>query len=216
MAPTWLPLITAALFSCAFVACEPAEDPPRIETYPKDQTVASGGIAVFVCTAVGNPNPQIEWRKNGKRVTTQRYSAIDMPNGSVLRIEPVRAGRDDATYECVAENGVGEPVRALADLIVLNENALPPGFPKFMRQPNMQGIEKGRSALLPCQVEGDPEPTVKWLKDMIPLDMTIPRFSLVQGYSLQITDAEEEDQGNYECMAENIHGSALSVMGTLF
>lgn len=94
-------------------------DPPRIETYPKDQTVASGGIAVFVCTAVGNPNPQIEWRKNGKRVTTQRYAAWDMPNGSVLRIEPVRAGRDDATYECVAENGVGEPVRALADLNVL-------------------------------------------------------------------------------------------------
>ena len=99
--------------------CNCFSDPPRIETYPKDQTVASGGIAVFVCTAVGNPNPQIEWRKNGKRVTTQRYAAWDMPNGSVLRIEPVRAGRDDATYECVAENGVGEPVRALADLNVL-------------------------------------------------------------------------------------------------
>lgn len=34
--------------------------------------------------------------------------------------------------------------------------------------------------------------------------------------SLQISDAEEEDQGNYECMAENSHGSALSVMATLF
>lgn len=34
--------------------------------------------------------------------------------------------------------------------------------------------------------------------------------------SLQISDAEEDDQGNYECMAENSHGSALSVMATLF
>ncbi|KAF8786936.1 Receptor-type tyrosine-protein phosphatase like protein [Argiope bruennichi] len=216
MALLWLPLIMCALLTCAFIACESAEDPPAIETYPQDQTVASGGIAVFVCTAVGNPNPQIEWRKNGKRVTTQRYAAIDMPNGSVLRIEPVRAGRDDATYECVAENGVGEPVRALADLVVLPEDSLPPGFPRFVKQPNMQGIEKGRSAILPCQAEGDPEPNIKWLKNMIPLDMTIPRYSLHQGSSLQISDAEEEDQGNYECMAENIHGSALSVMATLF
>ncbi|KAG8188904.1 hypothetical protein JTE90_014959 [Oedothorax gibbosus] len=204
------------LLLCALIACANAEDPPAIETFPQDQTVASGGIAVFVCTAVGNPSPQIEWRKNGKRVTTQRYAAIDMPNGSVLRIEPVRAGRDDATYECVAENGVGEPVRALADLVVLPEDSLPGGFPRFVRQPNMQGIEKGRGALLPCQAEGDPEPTIRWLKNMVPLDMTIPRYSLVQGYSLQISDAEEEDQGNYECMAENTHGSALSVMATLF
>lgn len=43
----------------------------------------------------------------------------EMPNGSVLRIDPVKSGRDDAAYECVAENGVGEPVRALATLTVL-------------------------------------------------------------------------------------------------
>lgn len=41
-------------------------------------------------------------------------------------------------------------------------------------------------------------------------------FFLYHTASLQISDAEEEDQGNYECMAENIHGSALSVMATLF
>lgn len=40
--------------------------------------------------------------------------------------------------------------------------------------------------------------------------------AIVVAASLQITDAEEEDQGNYECMAENTHGSALSEMATLF
>jgi hypothetical protein len=38
--------------------------------------------------------------------------------GSLLRIEPVRAGRDEAPYECVAENGVGDPVTAEAMLTV--------------------------------------------------------------------------------------------------
>ncbi|GFW65039.1 tyrosine-protein phosphatase Lar [Trichonephila clavipes] len=94
-------------------------DPPRIETFPRNQTVQNNGVASFVCTAVGNPKPVIEWRKNGKRVSTQRYIIQDMPSGSVLRIDPVKAGRDDATYECVAENGFGEPVRAIATLTVL-------------------------------------------------------------------------------------------------
>lgn len=38
--------------------------------------------------------------------------------GDLLRIEPVRAQRDDATYECVAENGVGDAVAAVATLTV--------------------------------------------------------------------------------------------------
>lgn len=37
---------------------------------------------------------------------------------SILRIEPVRAGRDDAPYECVAENGVADAVSAEATLSV--------------------------------------------------------------------------------------------------
>lgn len=48
-----------------------------------------------------------------------RYTVLELPGGvSILRIEPVRAGRDDAPYECVAENGVGDAVGADATLTV--------------------------------------------------------------------------------------------------
>lgn len=40
--------------------------------------------------------------------------------GALLRIEPVKANRDDATYECVAENGVGDAVSAEATLFVFD------------------------------------------------------------------------------------------------
>jgi len=44
---------------------------------------------------------------------------LEQPGGvSILRIEPVRAGRDDAPYECVAENGVGDAVSADATLTI--------------------------------------------------------------------------------------------------
>lgn len=194
----------------------PTEDPPSIVIFPRDQTVVTGRVAVFVCTAVGNPRPQIEWRKNGKRVSTNRYTVTEMTGGSVLRIDPVRAGKDNATYECLAENGVGEPVRAQFTLTVLEENQIPPGFPHFKLLPNLQGVERNRSALLPCKAEGDPEPRLSWLRNDIPVDMSNPRYSLAAAGSLQIFDAQEEDQGNYECIAENSVGTAISPMATLF
>ncbi|XP_065307703.1 tyrosine-protein phosphatase Lar-like isoform X3 [Dermacentor albipictus] len=190
--------------------------PPSIVIFPRDQTVVTGRVAVFVCTAVGNPRPQIEWRKNGKRVSTNRYTVTEMTGGSVLRIDPVRAGKDNATYECLAENGVGEPVRAQFTLTVLEENQIPPGFPHFKLLPNLQGVERNRSALLPCKAEGDPEPKLSWLRNDIPVDMSNPRYSLAAAGSLQIFDAQEEDQGNYECIAENSVGTAISPMATLF
>lgn len=93
---------------------------PRIITAPKNQIVVNERVANFICEAIGSPKPQIEWRKNGKRLVTLRYTVLEIPNGSVLRIEPVRPGRDNATYECLAENGIGEPVREQADLHVLS------------------------------------------------------------------------------------------------
>lgn len=53
-----------------------------------------------------------------KTGSQSRYSVTDANGISILRIEPVRAGRDDAPYECVAENGVGDAVSAEATLTV--------------------------------------------------------------------------------------------------
>jgi receptor-type tyrosine-protein phosphatase F len=50
--------------------------------------------------------------------TQSRYSVQESGGVSLLRIEPVRAGRDEAPYECVAENGVGDAVSAEAILTV--------------------------------------------------------------------------------------------------
>lgn len=95
-------------------------DPPEITKRPINQSVRVGGVASFFCAARGDPIPSIVWRKNGKKVsgTQSRYSVNQINGQSILRIEPVRAGRDDAPYECVAENGVGDAVSAEATLTV--------------------------------------------------------------------------------------------------
>ncbi|KRF98359.1 uncharacterized protein Dwil_GK27716 [Drosophila willistoni] len=98
-----------------------AAHPPEIIRKPQNQGVRVGGVASFYCAARGDPPPSIVWRKNSKKVsgTQSRYTVLEQPGGiSILRIEPVRAGRDDAPYECVAENGVGDAVSADATLTI--------------------------------------------------------------------------------------------------
>lgn len=89
---------------------------------PKSQHVRSGGTVAFYCAARGDPNPSLYWKKNGKRVS-ENHSRYQMTNFtgmgiSLLRIESVRSGRDNATYECIAENGVGDAVSSEATLVV--------------------------------------------------------------------------------------------------
>lgn len=67
--------------------------------------------------------------------TQSRYTVLEQPGGvSILRIEPVRAGRDDAPYECVAENGVGDAVSADATLTIYE------GKWQHIQQPRHHGI----------------------------------------------------------------------------
>ncbi|KAF6327972.1 protein tyrosine phosphatase receptor type D [Rhinolophus ferrumequinum] len=87
-----------------------AETPPRFTRTPVDQTGVSGGVASFICQATGDPRPKIVWNKKGKKVSNQRFEVIEFDDGSgsVLRIQPLRTPRDEAIYECVASNNVGE------------------------------------------------------------------------------------------------------------
>jgi len=108
---------TALLQDCYLVT-----DAPRLTMLPRDQRIIDGGIASFLCRASGNPVPEVYWRRAGRRIAVgrQRYTVVAVPlGGSLLRIEPVKAARDDdSAVECVAENGIGDPVSATARLHV--------------------------------------------------------------------------------------------------
>ncbi|KAK7590305.1 hypothetical protein V9T40_001918 [Parthenolecanium corni] len=108
--------------------CFRVTDPPEITLKPKSQQVLNGSVVAFYCAARGDPNPSLYWRKNGKRVSenASRYKLMNFtqPGISLLKIEPVRLQRDNATYECIAENGVGDPVSVEATLTVIEGKSL--------------------------------------------------------------------------------------------
>uniref|UniRef100_A0A3B3V7Y6 Ig-like domain-containing protein n=1 Tax=Poecilia latipinna TaxID=48699 RepID=A0A3B3V7Y6_9TELE len=140
---------------------------------PNDQTGVQGGVASFICQATGDPQPKIVWNKKGKRVSNQRFEVIEFSDGSgsVLRIQPLRTPRDEAIYECVASNSVGE-TSATTRLTVLREDQLPPGFPTIDMGPQLKVVERTRTATMLCAASGNPDPDITWFKDFLPVNTT--------------------------------------------
>ncbi|XP_072008661.1 receptor-type tyrosine-protein phosphatase delta isoform X34 [Engystomops pustulosus] len=202
-----------------------AETPPRFTRSPVDQTGVSGGVASFICQATGDPRPKIVWNKKGKKVSNQRFEVIEFDDGSgsVLRIQPLRTPRDEAIYECVASNSVGE-VSVTTRLIVLREDQIPRGFPTIDMGPQLKVVERTRTATMLCAASGNPDPEITWFKDYLPVDTSNSNGRIKQLRSggtpirgaLQIEQSEEADQGKYECVATNSAGTRYSAPANLY
>ncbi|XP_032669118.1 tyrosine-protein phosphatase Lar isoform X5 [Odontomachus brunneus] len=193
-------------------------NPPTILVRPQSQQVKAGGIASFYCTAEGAPPPQIHWRKNGKKISQSqsRYVVHPYENGALLRIEPVKVQRDNTNYECLAENGVGDAVSAEATLTAYEVEHLPTGFPMITQAPTTKVVEKGHNAVLLCTAIGSPPPIIFWVRDMLPIDTSNPRYTVLDSGALQITESDVTDQGKYECVANNTVGTEYSKSITLY
>ncbi|XP_006863828.1 PREDICTED: receptor-type tyrosine-protein phosphatase delta-like isoform X2 [Chrysochloris asiatica] len=210
------------LLLLTFFLCTEAETPPRFTRTPVDQTGVSGGVASFICQATGDPRPKIVWNKKGKKVSNQRFEVIEFDDGSgsVLRIQPLRTPRDEAIYECVASNNVGE-ISVSTRLTVLREDQIPRGFPTIDMGPQLKVVERTRTATMLCAASGNPDPEITWFKDFLPVDTSNNNGRIKQLRSesigaLQIEQSEESDQGKYECVATNSAGTRYSAPANLY
>uniref|UniRef100_A0AAQ4QPE2 protein-tyrosine-phosphatase n=1 Tax=Gasterosteus aculeatus aculeatus TaxID=481459 RepID=A0AAQ4QPE2_GASAC len=185
----------------------------------------SGGVVSFVCQATGDPKPRVSWNKKGKKVNSQRIETIEFDEGAgaVLRIQPLRAPRDENIYECVAENSEAE-VTINAKLSIIREDLLPPGFPNIDMGPQLKVVERTRTATMLCAASGNPDPEITWYKDFLPIDPSTSNGRIKQLRSegtpirgaLQIENSEETDQGKYECVASNVEGVRYSSPANLY
>ncbi|XP_028977528.1 receptor-type tyrosine-protein phosphatase S isoform X20 [Esox lucius] len=216
--PPCLSLPSLLLLSLLLTCCH-ALSPPRFTKVPVDQIGVSGGVVSFVCQATGDPKPRVGWNKKGKKVNSQRIETIEFDEGAgaVLRIQPLRAPRDENIYECVAENSEGE-VNVNAKLSIIREDLLPAGFPNIDMGPQLKVVERTRTATMLCAASGNPDPEITWFKDFLPIDPNSSngRIKQLRSGALQIENSEETDQGKYECVASNVEGVRYSSPANLY
>ncbi|XP_045758830.1 brother of CDO isoform X4 [Mirounga angustirostris] len=175
----------------------------RIIYPPEAQTiiVTKGQSLILECVASGIPPPRVTWAKDGSSVAGYNKTRFLLSN---LLIDAT-SEEDSGTYRCMADNGVGEPGAAV---ILYNVQVFEP--PEVTMELSQLVIPWGQSAKLTCEVRGKPPPSVLWLRNAVPLASS-PRLRLSRG-ALRVVSVGPEDEGVYQCMAENEVGSAHAVV----
>ncbi|XP_009865398.1 PREDICTED: brother of CDO [Apaloderma vittatum] len=154
----------------------------RIIYPPEAQTiiVTKGQSLILECVASGIPPPRVTWAKDGSSVSAYNKTRFLLSN---LLIDPT-SEEDSGTYSCTADNGVGE---AGAAFIFYNVQVFEP--PEVTMKLSQQIIPWGQSAKFTCEVRGNPQPSVMWLRNAIPLSAS-HRLPLSAQAMVQLRTAE--------------------------
>ena len=77
--------------------------------------------------------------------------------------------------------------------------------------------QEGNNVTLSCTVDGNPKPSISWIKDVSPVSTSgNPRISFgTDNKQLIITNVNRSDHGEYQCVASNSLGNATSSAATL-
>uniref|UniRef100_A0A8C0LMV1 Roundabout guidance receptor 2 n=1 Tax=Canis lupus dingo TaxID=286419 RepID=A0A8C0LMV1_CANLU len=153
---------------------------------------AAGEPAILECQPPrGHPEPTIYWKKDKVRID-DKEERISIRGGKLM-ISNTRKS-DAGMYTCVGTNMVGERDSDPAELTVFER-------PTFLRRPINQVVLEEEAVEFRCQVQGDPQPTVRWKKD--DADLPRGRYDIKDDYTLRIKKAMSTDEGTYLCIAEN-------------
>ncbi|XP_078326436.1 roundabout homolog 2-like isoform X7 [Crassostrea virginica] len=190
---------------------------PAFDVKPHDQVVGLRRTVTMHCSVTGIPQPTIIWSRTSNKPSGEKtllfpntpMGRFSVGSDGTLRIERVQLS-DAGNYECEAINGLGS-TKALARLEVkvtdpylfsVNDTRPPP----IIRiGPQNQNLPTGEVGFLHCEAYGDPKPQIWWLKDERPINENSRIISLSSG-TLQISDLQESDSGNYTCKASSETG----------
>uniref|UniRef100_A0A671Y6W2 Roundabout, axon guidance receptor, homolog 2 (Drosophila) n=1 Tax=Sparus aurata TaxID=8175 RepID=A0A671Y6W2_SPAAU len=170
---------------------------------PTDVVVAAGEPAILECVPPrGHPEPTIYWKKDKVRID-DKDDRITIRGGKLM-ISNTRKS-DAGMYICVGTNMVGERDSETAQVTVFER-------PTFLRRPINQVVLEEETIEFRCQVQGDPQPNVRWRKDDI--DVPRGRYYDKEDYVLRVKKASVNDEGTFTCVAENRVGK-LEASATL-
>ncbi|XP_045349526.1 contactin-3 isoform X3 [Leopardus geoffroyi] len=171
---------------------------PKIEVqFPETLPVAKGATVKLECFALGNPVPQINWRRSdglpfSSKIKLRKFNGVlEIPNFQQ---------EDTGSYECVAENSRGRNV-ARGRLTYYAK----PHWVQLIRDVEI-AVED--SLFWECRASGKPKPSYRWLKNGEALVLE-ERIQIENG-ALTISNLNVTDSGMFQCIAENKHGLIYS------
>ncbi|XP_064449661.1 contactin-3 isoform X2 [Mirounga angustirostris] len=171
---------------------------PKIEVqFPETLPAAKGATVKLECFALGNPVPQINWRRSdglpfSSKIKLRKFNGVlEIPNFQQ---------EDTGSYECIAENSRGSNV-ARGRLTYYAK-------PHWVQLIKDVEIAVEDSLFWECRASGKPKPSYRWLKNGEALVLE-ERIQIENG-ALTISNLNVTDSGMFQCIAENKHGLVYS------
>uniref|UniRef100_A0A914QJE8 Ig-like domain-containing protein n=1 Tax=Panagrolaimus davidi TaxID=227884 RepID=A0A914QJE8_9BILA len=209
------------------------EQPPKAPIFAEtlfDQTVLAGENATLKCKVRGYPLPTVTWIKDNEPLKTSHRKQLNFSEDGIctLTISGCDAS-DGGIYMCNAENESGvqttDCVLTIATKsgedkhLVTVEDAPPTEKeketkkPKFTRKPAPKiTVNEGTKVEMTAKAIGNPNPTLKWLKDGKEISRTNKSYKMwLKGSGesvLEIECAVSKSAAKFTCVATNSEGTA--------
>ncbi|KAK6165309.1 hypothetical protein SNE40_022258 [Patella caerulea] len=207
----------------ASVEVEERRFPPEVVKVPEDVSVQAGETIHLMSEVTGNPKPDVKWFKEGEKVCeSQRITLVTEDSVYSLEIREAE-NSDGGTYTLTAHNAEGTilndvhvnvsvPPGQEDKLIMENENISVTATlsrPKFTNKPEDTTVSEFDQVQFVCEVQGNPEPKVNWLKEgqKLKSDQRMRIYQSDGQHFLEIPQSSILDSGEYECQASNSEGS---------
>lgn len=190
--------IVSRVATVAVARLSEIEGPQSLHVYPRQ-------TAHFTCHATGKPPPKVTWFKDDQPIIPDPSRMVILPSGS-LEIDEVQSS-DTGSYRCnvTSLDIVRSSGKAYLTVSQDIEGASRAMAPEFIATPRSTVATEGANITLDCAANGNPRPTISWLKDGVSIDMAYldSRYRIVGTGSLEISNIIEADNGNYQCRAGN-------------
>ncbi|KAG7480323.1 immunoglobulin superfamily member 10 [Solea senegalensis] len=172
-------------------------------------TILSNSDAFLPCEAVGNPRPDITWKRFSTRTgnsftikgTMDKFQVLS--NGTLFIQNASIADRGQ--YLCLAENDHGSD-KLLVTLSVV-------AYPSRILEPKVREMKfrAGTTVEMKCKAEGRPTPMISWIlanrTQVREQNAQAERVAVSAEGTLVIKHVTIYDRGNYKCIASNPAGA---------
>ncbi|KAM6907915.1 neural cell adhesion molecule 1a isoform 2-T2 [Xenentodon cancila] len=168
---------------------------------PNPQEFNEGDDADIICDVDSSPPANIIWKHKGSRIQPAKDVRYSFMENGHLQIRGIKK-TDEGPYTCEAR------VMARGEIDFRTMSVIVNVLPTIRaRQSEVNATaDISSSALLACDADGFPEPTVTWAHNNVDLE-TGDKYSLNEdGSELIIKDVTKVDEGDYVCKAKNKAG----------
>ncbi|XP_063238451.1 obscurin isoform X6 [Bacillus rossius redtenbacheri] len=171
--------------------------PPKVSGEAESVEVSVGSSAMMELKVQGFPKPEVKWTKDGKAVEAGgRIRLLYEDEETMSMIIKGVTTEDAGKYKAVAKNDLGQDSMEMELLVKAP--------PKIKTKVSDSSCMEGECYKITVEVEGCPEPDVKWYKDGQPIsgsDRVSVRKERSGVYTLSVDKTRLEDSGSYSVVA---------------